>query len=333
MLQKLFPSLAILAFSSLVMFNLAGCGGNSSNDTENTKKAELTASTPEEFSQSVVSMLIENDADGFIKFVFPAKEELLAFVTAHVPENRKERVLEQIDKEYAEQKAKIMASFGEFRKTAEKAVTDWKSVKITSTDYDLQTRDGVTTTSIDVVISAGNQEVEMQLNHCLLINGRWYTTDEMKLIGESVNPVIGKIIYDGKPLAGARIRLEATTDGASRVYACDSKADGTFEIEAVYTTQTKKGAPVGKYKVLVGKFENDTSAATETDPDADEAAELDLIEQQTESGEDVVEAASVKNQIHEKFNNSSTTPLRVNVAPGENNINIDLKSDGTGTVK
>ena len=116
MLQKLFPSLAILAVSSLIMLNLAGCGGNSSNETENTKKAELTASTPEEFSQSVVSMLIENDADGFITFVFPTKEELLAFVAAHVPENQKERVLEQIDKGYAEQKAKVLASFGEVRR-------------------------------------------------------------------------------------------------------------------------------------------------------------------------------------------------------------------------
>ena len=333
MLQKLFPSLIVLAFSSLVMFNLAGCGGNSSNDTENTKKAELTASTPEEFSQSVVSMLIENDADGFIKFVFPAKKELLAFVTAHGPENRKERVLEHLDKTYAKQKAKVMASFGEFRKTAEKAVTDWKSVKITSTDYDLQTRDGATTTSIDVVISAGNQEVEMKLDDCLLLNGRWYATDEIKLIGEFVNPVNGKIIYDGKPLAGARIRLEATTPGASRVYACDSKADGTFEIEAVYATKTKKGAPVGKYRVLVGKFGNSPTGVENLNDDFNEAAELELIEQQLESGEDVIEAASVKNQIHEKFNNSSTTPLTVEVKAGGNNITIDLKSDGTGTVK
>jgi len=332
MLQKLFPSLAILAFSSLVMFNLAGCGGNSSNDTENTKKAELTASTPEEFSQSVVSMLIENDADGFIKFVFPTKEELLAFVAAHVPEDRKETVMEQIDKEYDEQKAKVLASFGEVRKVIEKAGGDWESVKLTSTDYDLQTRDGVTETSIYVVISTGNQTVAMVVDDCLLINGRWYTTDKLELTGEFVHPVNGKITYDGKPLAGARIRLEAT-DGASRVYACDSKADGTFEIEAVYATETKKGAPVGKYKVLVGKFEKDTSAATETDPDADEAAELELIEQQTESGEDVVEAVSVKNQIHEKFNYSSTTPLTVEVKAGVNNITIDLKSDGTGTVK
>jgi len=150
---------------------------------------------------------------------------------------------------------------------------------------------------------------------------------------EDVNPVKGKITYDGKPLGDARIRLEATGGSASRVYACDSKADGTFSIEAVYSTETKEGAPAGTYKILVGKFEKDTSATEETDPDADEEAELELVEKQTEGGEDVVEAASAKSQISEKFNNSSTTPLTVEVKAGENNITIDLKSDGTGTVK
>ena len=150
---------------------------------------------------------------------------------------------------------------------------------------------------------------------------------------EDVNPVTGKITYDGKPLGDARIRLEAAAGGASRVYACDSKADGTFEIEAVYSTGVKKGAPVGKYKVLVGKFEKDTTGADEFDPDADEARELELVEQQTEEGEDVVEAAAAKSQISDKFNNSSTTPLTVEIAAGENSITIDLKSDGTGTVK
>jgi hypothetical protein len=335
MFNKLFPSLAVLLFSSLVMLNLAGCGGNSSNESENanneaeagTKKAELTASTPEEYTQSVLALLVANEPERFIEFAFPTKEELLAFVAAHVPEDRKETVMEQIDTEYAEQKAKVLASFGELRKAVEKAGGDWKSIKTTSTNYDLQTRDGVTGTNIDVVISAGNQNVEMKLDDCLLINGRWYTTDEMKLTGEFVNPVNGKITYDGKPLAGARIRLEATTHGASRVYTCDSKSDGTFEIVAVYSTGVKKGAPVGSYKVLVGKFERDTTDA------ADEVAELELIEQQIESGENVVEAASAKTQINEKFNNSSTTPLRVDVVPGVNNITIDLKSDGTGTVK
>ena len=189
MFNKLFPSLAVLLFSSLVMLNLAGCGGNSSNESENanneaeagTKKAELTASTPEEYTQSVLALLVANEPERFIEFAFPTKEELLAFVAAHVPEDRKETVMEQIDTEYAEQKAKVLASFGELRKAVEKAGGDWKSIKTTSTNYDLQTRDGVTGTNIDVVISAGNQNVEMKLDDCLLINGRWYTTDEMKL--------------------------------------------------------------------------------------------------------------------------------------------------------
>ena len=150
---------------------------------------------------------------------------------------------------------------------------------------------------------------------------------------KTIFPVTGMITYDGKPLGDARIRLVAAAGGASQVYACDSKADGTFEIEAVYSTETKKGAPLGKYKVLVGKFEKDSSGANDTDPDADEAAELELVEQQTEDGEDVVEAAAAKSQISGKFNNSSTTPLKLEVKQGKNSFRIDLKSDGTGKVK
>ena len=149
---------------------------------------------------------------------------------------------------------------------------------------------------------------------------------------EDTNPVTGKITYDGKALGGARIRLEATAGGASRVYAATSKDDGTFDIEANYSTEVKKGAPEGTYKVLVGKFKIDTSTA-EHDPDADEAMELEMVEQQTEGGEDLVEANAVKSSINEKFNNSSSTPLTVEIKAGENTISIDLKSDGTGTVK
>jgi|GEM_PF-807492 len=298
MLQKLFPSLIALGFSSLVMLNLAGCGGNS-------KKAELSASTPEEFSQSVVSTLIENDADGFIKFVFPTKEELLAFVRAHAPESQKERTLEQIDKEYAERRARILDSFGKVRKAVETEGGDWQSVTKNSTNYDLKKKDGITGTSIYVEISVNNQTLGVQLAGCLLINDHWYTMNEITLRGEYVHPVTGKLLHDGKPLANARIRLQAATPGASRVYACDSKADGTFSIEAAYSTGIKQGAPAGTYNILVGKFNLDTT----------------------------LEIPESKNEINEKFNNPSTTPLNVEVIPGKNNITIDLKSDGTGTVK
>ncbi|MEO2020864.1 MAG: hypothetical protein ABGX05_03480 [Pirellulaceae bacterium] len=148
---------------------------------------------------------------------------------------------------------------------------------------------------------------------------------------EDVNPVTGKITYDGKPLVDARIRLQATNAGASRVYACDSTADGSFAIEAVYADGTKQGAPVGKYKVLVGKFEK-TAAPETSDPDADEAMELEMVEGMQE-GEDPTESMTAKTQINEKFNNSSTTPLELEVVAGENTFTIDLKADGTGTVK
>ena len=148
---------------------------------------------------------------------------------------------------------------------------------------------------------------------------------------EDVNPITGKITYDGKPLADARIRLQATNAGASRVYACDSAADGSFAIEAVYADGTKEGAPVGDYKVLVGKFEK-TAAPETSDPDADEAMELEMVEGMQE-GDDPTESMSSKTQINEKFNNSSTTPLELTVVAGENTFTIDLKSDGKGTVK
>ncbi|MFP6602611.1 MAG: hypothetical protein VB862_08795 [Pirellulaceae bacterium] len=148
---------------------------------------------------------------------------------------------------------------------------------------------------------------------------------------EDVNPVTGKITYEGKPLVDARIRLQATNAGASRVYACDSTADGSFAIEAAYADGTKQGAPVGKYKVLVGKFEK-TAAPETSDPDADEAMELEMVEGMQE-GEDPTESMSAKTQINEKFNNSSTTPLELEVVAGENTFTIDLKVDGTGTVK
>ena len=118
-MNKLFLSLAIVLFSSLLLLNLAGCGGNSSNENANTKKDELTASTPEEYTQSVLALLAANEPERFIEFAFPTKEELLAFIAARVPENRKEQALEQIDKGYAQQKAKVLASFGEVRKAVE----------------------------------------------------------------------------------------------------------------------------------------------------------------------------------------------------------------------
>ena len=144
-------------------------------------------------------------------------------------------------------------------------------------------------------------------------------------------PVSGVITYDGKPLSEARIRLESLKGGAARVYACDSKADGSFAVESVFSQENESGAPAGEYRVLVGKFKGDPLPVG-GDGDADEGAELAQIEAQAESNSNVLSAAPSRSRIHEKFNNTSTTPLRLSVKAGDNSFAIDLKRDGTGTV-
>jgi hypothetical protein len=144
-------------------------------------------------------------------------------------------------------------------------------------------------------------------------------------------PVTGVITYDGKPLADARIRFQIASGVASRVYACDSKADGSFQMKADYSLEAKLGAPAGEYRVLVGKFKGDPLPVA-GDGDADEGAELAQIEAQAESNSNVLSAAPSRSHINEKFNNTSTTPLRLSVEAGDNSFAIDLKSDGTGTV-
>ncbi|HIA19297.1 MAG TPA: zinc ribbon domain-containing protein [Planctomycetaceae bacterium] len=155
--------------------------------------------------------------------------------------------------------------------------------------------------------------------------------DDLPAEANNLSRVNGKITYDGKPLADARIRMEGVDGGVSRVYSCDSKEDGSFEIEAAYSTAILQGAPVGRYKVLVGKFKKEAISET-SDPDEDEAAELELVEQQTEGGPDLLEAAS-RSLVNAKFNLSSTTPLTVEIKKGPNRLLLQLKNDGTGTVQ
>ena len=194
MLQKLFPSLIVLAFSSLVMFNLAGCGGNSSNDTENatgnnevetdTKSAEpatkLTASTPEEFAQSIVILLAANDPNAFIEFAFPAKEELLAFGMKTLPADKRDGFVEEIERDFDKMHKEILESFIKFRNEQTSDGCDWNEAKFVAAEYDIEEDHGMSTTDIEVTFSAGGQTYEFEIDDCALVNGQWYTLDRMR---------------------------------------------------------------------------------------------------------------------------------------------------------
>ena len=97
--------------------------------------------------------------------------------------------------------------------------------------------------------------------------------------------------------------------GASRVYACDSKPNGTFAIASVYPNDVKSGALIGNYKVLVGKCEQYESDSDGLGPE--EVLELQLIEQE-------IDDSPVPNSlISRTFNNSSTTRLKLEVKEGK----------------
>ena len=194
MLQKLFPSLIVLAFSSLVMLNLAGCGGNSSNDTENatgnnevetdTKSAEpaakLTASTPEEFAQSIVMLLAANDPNAFIEFAYPAREELLAFGMKTLPAEARDDFVEEIEREFDKMRKEILESFIKVRNEQTSDGCDWNEAKFVAAEYDIEEQQGISTTDIEVRFSAGGQTYEFEIDDCALVNGHWYTLDKMR---------------------------------------------------------------------------------------------------------------------------------------------------------
>ena len=194
MLQKLFPPLAILAFSSLVMLNVAGCGDDSSSETEtttgnneteaDTKSAEpaakLAASTPEEFAQAVIALLAANDPNAFIEFVFPAKEELLTSLLKTVSADKRDDLREEIEKDFDEMGKQVLGSFAEVRNEQAEKGCDWKEAKFVGAEYDIETQHGISTTDIEVTFSAGGQTYELTLDDCVLVNGRWYTLDNMR---------------------------------------------------------------------------------------------------------------------------------------------------------
>ena len=139
-----------------------------------------------------------------------------------------------------------------------------------------------------------------------------------------LHPVQGRVTLDGKPLAGARVALhqiegesrfnEAGRDGkreASRVFTATSDSQGNYQIEAVYSTGTYPGAPIGGYKVTVIKV-----ADAELSEEEFDQKYQNTLESLKEGGEPV----SLDNPaylVDERYTSVQTTPLQLDVRRSE----------------
>ena len=161
-------------FLILIVLFAAGCGSSSKNENAQTK---LTASTPEEFAQSVVTLLAANDPNKFIEFVYPTKEELLAFAMTIVPADEIGKVTAEIERDFASNKKEVLESFDRVRNELAGDGCDWIQAQFVRAEYEIRKQKEISATRIGVTLSAGGQTYAFELDQCVLVNGRWYTND------------------------------------------------------------------------------------------------------------------------------------------------------------
>ena len=109
------------------------------------------------------------------------------------------------------------------------------------------------------------------------------------------HPVEGKLLVDGQPLAGATVTLYTYNPKSERYNSvCDGRTDanGRFQVTTYFRFD---GAPAGEYTVTVVK--RDKPAAP---------------------------GAAAKNLLPEKYSTPATTPLKVTVKEGANDLSLEL---------
>jgi hypothetical protein len=119
-------------------------------------------------------------------------------------------------------------------------------------------------------------------------------------------PVRGVITFDGKPLPAFKNAAVIFTPKQGRAgKSVISPADGSFELT---TYQTGDGARLGAHAVAVSATVDDPAVKTEK------------------------AYPGVRSVIPQKFADRDTSGLTIDVKPGSNVIEIQLRSDGTGAI-
>ena len=172
----------------LVVLFAPGCGGSSKNENakseqkSSTKKTELTASTPEEFAQSIVTLLAANDPKQFVGFAYLGKKELLAFIPKMIPADRLDKVTEQIETDFELHLKDNRDCFAEVRNELAGNGCDWNQAEFVRAEYEIRKQNEFSATFMEVTLSAGDRTYQFVVRDCILVNGRWFTFEEIRAV-------------------------------------------------------------------------------------------------------------------------------------------------------
>ena len=127
-------------------------------------------------------------------------------------------------------------------------------------------------------------------------------------------PATLQLTQDGAPLAGASVSLIDMAGSQQWYPSGSSDAGGAVEL---YTNGRYKGAPEGKYKVVVTKTETDPSKLGPT-PDVNDPNFREFIEKSANERRDTYTL------IDKKFGDAKSTPLEVEIKKGGEVQKLDV---------
>ena len=128
-----------------------------------------------------------------------------------------------------------------------------------------------------------------------------------------LKPCVIAVTQDGAPLDGATVMLKSATESQ---WFPGGQTDASGKVE-IYTNGRYKGAPQGKYKIVVTKTEVDPSKLGPAPPD-DSPGYGDWLEK---SAAEVRHSYSL---IEKQYTNVETTTLEIDVAGGKTEKTVDV---------
>lgn len=130
--------------------------------------------------------------------------------------------------------------------------------------------------------------------------------------GIDVEPVTGRVTYNGEPLEGALIMFKPTSENA-RVASGYTRDDGSFELAT--SGATSSGAMPGDYDVLISKV---------VELDA-EGKPVEYSAQDYNPAAGPQQRTARKSMIPAKYNDSASPLLSATVTEGENDFEFNLE--------